>query len=157
MKKILLAAIVSLVSLVSSAQESPKIAILVYGTNSGKNEFIQNEIITAFSDDGTYTVCERQEEFIALINNKEHSFQQSGMVDDKYIIQIGKMLGAEYVCCFKMLDLVFGEQPVSARILSVEKGTVIRSVQWSGEMNSMNDLRAACKEICRKMTRSSDL
>lgn len=145
-----------LLSFVSSAQESPKIAVLVYGTNSGVNEFIQNEIITAFSDDGTYTVCERQDEFIALIN-KEHSFQQSGMVDDSDILQMGKKLGAEYVCCFKMLELVFGEQPVSARILSVEKGKVIRSVQWSGEMKSMNDVRAACKEICRKMTRSNDL
>ncbi len=145
-----------LLSFVSSAQESHKIAVLVYGTNSGVNEFIQNEIITAFSDDGTYTVCERQDEFIALIN-KEHSFQQSGMVDDSDILQMGKKLGAEYVCCFKMLELVFGEQPVSARILSVEKGKVIRSVQWSGEMKSMNDVRAACKEICRKMTRSNDL
>lgn len=143
-------------SFVSSAQESPKIAVLVYGTNSGVNEFIQNEIITAFSDDGTYTVCEQQDEFIALIN-KEHSFQQSGMVDDSDILQMGKKLGAEYVCCFKILELVFGEQPVSARILSVEKGKVIRSVQWSGEMKSMNDVRAACKEICRKMTRSNDL
>lgn len=146
----------TIMTLTVNAQESPKIAVLVYGTNSGVNEFIQNEIITAFTDDRTYTVCERQEEFIALIN-KEHAFQQSGMVDDRYILQIGKKIGAEYVCCFKMLDLVFGEQPVAARILSVEKGTVVRSVQWSGVMSSMNDVRAACKEICRKMTRSSDL
>lgn len=156
MKKIIFLLAAMLLSVASYAQELPKIAVLVYGTNSGVNEFIQNEIITAFTDDGTYTVCERQEEFIALIN-KEHSFQQSGMVDDRYILQIGKKLGAEYVCCFKMLDLVFGEQPVAARILSVEKGTVVRSVQWSGVMGSMNDVRAACKEICRKMTRSSDL
>jgi len=156
MKKILvlLAGIFMLVS--SRAQEAPKIAVLVYGNNSGVNEFIQNELITAFTDDGTYIVCERQEEFIALIN-KEHSFQQSGMVDDRYIIQMAKKLGAEYVCCFKMLDIVFGEQPIAARILSVEKGTVVRSVQWSGVMNSMNDVRAATKTICRKMTRSSDL
>ena len=156
MKRLLVLLAATIMTLTVNAQESPKIAVLVYGTNSGVNEFIQNEIITAFTDDRTYTVCERQEEFIALIN-KEHSFQQSGMVDDRYILQIGKKIGAEYVCCFKMLDLVFGEQPVAARILSVEKGTVVRSVQWSGVMSSMNDVRAACKEICRKMTRSSDL
>ena len=156
MKKLMFLLAVMLLSMASHAQESPKIAVLVYGQVRGVNEFIQNEIITAFSDDGTYTVCERQEEFITLIN-KEHSFQQSGMVDDRYILQMGKKLGAEYVCCFKMLDLVFGEQPVSARILSVEKGTVVRSVQWSGAMSSINDVRAACKEICCKMTRSKDL
>ena len=156
MKKILILLAASLMALVSSAQESPRIAVLVYGTNSRVNEFIQNEIITAFTDDGAYTVCERQEEFISLIN-KEHSFQQSGMVDDRYILQIGKKVGAEYVCGFKMLDVVFGEQPVAARILSVENGSVVRSVQWSGAMSSMDDVRAACKEICRKMTRSSDL
>lgn len=156
MKRLLVLLAATIMTLTVNAQESPKIAVLVYGTNSDVNEFIQNEIITAFTDDRTYTVCERQEEFIALIN-KEHSFQQSGMVDDRYILQIGKKIGAEYVCCFKMLDLVFGEQPVAARILSVEKGTVVRSVQWSGVMSSMNDVRAACKEICRKMTRSSDL
>lgn len=120
MKKILILLFASIMALVSNAQESPKIAVLVYGTNSGVNEFIQNEIITAFTDDGTYTVCERQEEFIALIN-KEHSFQQSGMVDDRYILEMAKKIGAEYVCGFKMLDVVFGEQPVAARILSVEK------------------------------------
>lgn len=156
MKRLLVLLAATILTLTVNAQESPKIAVLVYGTNSGVNEFIQNEIITAFTDDRTYTVCERQEEFIALIN-KEHSFQQSGMVDDRYILQIGKKIGAEYVCCFKMLDLVFGEQPLAARILSVEKGTVVRSVQWSGVMSSMNDVRAACKEICCKMTRNSDL
>ena len=156
MKRLLVLLAATIMTLTVNAQESPKIAVLVYGTNSGVNEFIQNEIITAFTDDRTYTVCERQEEFIAMIN-KEHSIQQSGMVDDRYILQIGKKIGTEYVCCFKMLDLVFGEQPIAARILSVEKGTVVRSEQWSGVMSSMNDVRAACKEICRKMTRSSDL
>jgi len=156
MKRILVLLIAAIMALTANAQESPKIAVLVYGQVSDINEFIQNEIITAFSDDGTYAVCERQGEFIALIN-KEHAFQQSGMVDDRYILQIGKKLGAEYVCCFKMLNEVFGEQPIAARILSVEKGIVVRSVQWSGVMSSMNDVRAACKGICRKMTRSSDL
>jgi hypothetical protein len=145
-----------LLSIIATAQESTRIAVLVYGQNSGLNEFFQNELITAFSDDGTYTVCERQEEFISLIN-KEHTYQQSGMIDDRNIVQIAKKLGAEYVCCFKMLDLIFGEQPVAARILSVEQGSVIRSVQWSGAMTSMNDVHLATKEICRKITRSKDL
>lgn len=156
MKRILLFLVAIFISPVTHAQESPKIAVLVYGNNSGMNEFIQNEIITAFTDDDTYTVCERQEEFIYLIN-KENTFQQSGMVDDKYIIQLGKKLGAEFVCCFKMLDVVFGEQSIAARILSVESGTVVRSVQWSGVMQSMDNVREATKIICQKMTRSIDL
>ncbi len=156
MKKTIILIAGLLLPILATAQEPARIAVLVYGQNSGLNEFFQNELITVFSDDGAYTVCERQEEFIALIN-KEHTYQQSGMVDDKYIIQIAKKLGAEYVCCFKILDQIFGEQPIAARILSVEQGAVIRSVQWSGVMGCMNDVRSAAKVICRKMTRSSDL
>lgn len=155
MKRIILLLMSLLLPLIAISQESHKIAVLVYGINRGVNEYIQNELITAFTDDGTYTVCERQDEFISLIN-KEHSFQQSGMVDDRDIIEIGRKLGAEYVCCFKMLDLMFGEQPIAARIKSVEKGSVVRSVQWSGEMNNAEHVREACKVICRKLTRSSD-
>lgn len=145
-----------LVSIALTAQaQQPKIAVLVYGNKTG-SEFIQNELITAFTDDGNYIVLERQEEFMNLIA-KEHSFQQSGWVKDEDIIGMAKKCGAEYVCCFKMLDLLFGEQPIAARILSVESGRVMSSVQWSGKFNSMDDVRKACNEICRKMTRSSDL
>lgn len=156
MRKVFLLLVVMSVAMISKGQESPTIAVLVYGDTSGVNEFLQNELITAFDDDKTYIVCERQDEFISLIN-KEHSFQQSGMVDDKYIIELGKKLGAEYVCCIKMLKLLFGEQPIAARIISVEKGGIVRSVQWSGNMNCKDDVKAAAKAICKKMTRSKDL
>lgn len=144
-----------LVSIASQGQEK-KLAVLAYGTNDQYYEFIQNELITAFNDDGTYTVFERQQEFLDMIA-KEHSFQQSGWVRDKDIIDMARKAGAEYVCAFKMLNLVFGEQPIAARILSVESGKVVRSVQWSGEWNSMNNMRSAVKVITSKLTRSKDL
>ena len=91
-------------SFVSEAAQK-KVAVMPFEHVSGSSEWKIAEVVTdaitvALVNSGSYTVLERTQLEKAL---KEINFQNSGMVDQSKIIELGKMTGTDYTVVGKVL------------------------------------------------------
>lgn len=103
MKQLFLAITIALFSCTGFTQPI-KVAIMETVPGSeGISPMILNmvraEIQSSITNESGYSAVERVELDEAI---KEIKFQQSGMVDDDKIVELGKMNGADYVCISKM-------------------------------------------------------
>ncbi|MDR1553985.1 MAG: CsgG/HfaB family protein [Prevotellaceae bacterium] len=103
--KIILAVTIFLSSIVLMAQaQDKKVAVFdpAGDVTSSIKEIVREEISSVIVNTGGYTVLER-----ALINKvlEENKMQQSGLVDDTQISEIGKRMGANYVLVTSVTSL----------------------------------------------------
>lgn len=129
MKKLVFLIAVIACTIQSFAQ---KINVAVYApqkTNEifdkSTTDFIVGEFVSNITHSDNYIAVNRSNEFLQAIT-KEHQFDQSGMVDEKEIAQLGKQKGAELICVV-IFRKVLGNNTIEARILDVEGATVIES------------------------------
>ena len=100
-------------SFVSEAAQK-KVAVMPFEHVSGSHERKVAEIITdqvtvALVNSGSYTVLERTQLEKAI---KEINFQNSGVVDQSQIIELGKMTGTDYTVVGKVLLAVVVDNPI---------------------------------------------
>lgn len=131
-------------SFVSEAAQK-KVAVMPFEHVSGSGERKIAEVVTdaitvALVNIGSYTVLERMQLEKAI---KEINFQNSGMVDQSKIIELGKMTGTDYTVVGKVLlatvvrnetGVIFGEilggSPPIGKSIPQYKGKVTLDVRF---------------------------
>ena len=122
-----------------------KVAVMTFENVSGSNErkiaeVMTDEVTVALVNSGSYTVLERTQLEKAI---KEINFQNSGIVDQSQIIELGKMTGTDYTVVGKVLlaavvrnetgvilgDILGGSHPMGKSIPQY-KGKVTLNVRF---------------------------
>ncbi len=110
----------------SFAEKKLKIAIIPFTNLSGKteNDWIgagfSETMVTALSNLKNVQITER---FLMNQVLKEISFQQSGFIDDRSLVKVGKLTGANIIISGSF-QIANTEIVVNSRFIDLEKGTV---------------------------------
>jgi TolB-like protein len=85
-------------------------------------KIVQERITTSFSNRNGITVIERE-----LIDKvlSEMKLQQSGAIDEKDILKIGELTGANYILTGSINDLKNNRLEINSRIIDVKTGKII--------------------------------
>lgn len=131
MKKIVL--LVLLFTLALSAMAQKRVAVYVDGDDPKVKDYVAGEMVKVISQSRKYTAVNRSDDFSKQLQN-ERSYQQSGMVDDRQIAQLGKESGVVYVCAIKIMEVAHGEYSMEARLIDVETGDIKASDRRSSDV-----------------------
>lgn len=139
MKKLFLLALLVLgVTTFAQAQAKEKVAVYVSGEIDGTcKKIISSKAVYRISRSSEYVAVERTDAFINALT-AEQDYQLSGEVRDDQIAALGKRFGARYVAALEATNTnEFGF--MTARLIDVENGLVIKSVDSSRKINSTED------------------
>ncbi len=124
----------------SYAQENGKEKIAVYLTGEIADSYkkiISSKAVSRISRSREYVAVERTEDFLNLLT-KEQDYQLSGEVDDEQIAAIGKRFAARYVAVFEASE-ADGTGFISARLIDVESGLIVKSVDANRKVKSSEE------------------
>lgn len=129
---------------------SSKETIAVWVTSDNETpeaykKVIATSVTQAINDDDHFIAVERVNEFLAALDF-EIVFQQSGVVSQDKLVELGMQNGANYVFAIS-LSKVFDEVYASSRIINVEKNTVEAAYDESRQLGSMKDLKSLSNNI----------
>jgi len=150
MKKTLLiiTALMVVVLSVSSAQTA--IAVLDFegnGVSDAEVSALTDRLRNELTATGEYTVVERDqmEEIIG-----EQGFQQTGLTSDESIVEVGKLIGVEQMIAGSISKVgdVFS---VSARIVNVETGEVLKAVSYDHGGKLSDLLKTGMKDVALEL------
>ncbi len=80
-------------------------------------------------------------------------FQQSGMIDNSQLIQMGKLAGAHYILKGIFMEMN-GTLRIETQVFSVEKGILLQTVVVNGKTENFFTLQ---KELVDRITRTVDV
>ena len=152
MKKLILLALLVLgtTMYVQAQQPKEKVAVYVSGdVNGSLKKIISSKAVSRISRSDDYVAVERTEDFLNVLT-KEQDYQLSGEVRDDQIAELGVRFGVRYVAVFeatKTYDTGF----VSARMIDVETGMVVKSVDTSRKIKSVDDWTAITNNVAFRL------
>lgn len=151
MKKFLLFALFAVcISAFAQAQTKEKVAVYVTGNVSCTyKKIISSKAVSRISRSDSYVAVERTDAFLKALS-KEQDYQLSGEVRDDQIAELGVRFGVRYVAVFDVTqthDMGF----VSARMIDVETGMVIKSADSNRTINSSEDWVAIVNNVAFRL------
>lgn len=156
MKKLFLLVLLALgITTFVQAQTKEKVAVYVSGSiDSNCKKIISAKAVSRISRSENYVALERTEAFLNVLT-KEQDYQLSGEVRDDQIAQLGVRFGARYVAVFEVTK-TYDTGFVSARMIDVESGMVIKSADTSRKIESLEDWVAITNNVAfRLVSRNS--
>lgn len=152
MKKLFLLLLLAIgVSTFAEAQVKEKIAVYVTGDVSGNfKKIIGSKAVTRISRSDNYAAIERTDAFLEVLT-KEQDYQLSGDVRDDQIAALGVRFGVKYVAVFEATQ-VYDSGFISARLIDVESGMVMKSADASRTVNSIEDWIAMTNNVAYRLT-----
>ena len=154
MKKVFLLLTMALCVVVGvNAQGVGKDKVAVYVTGNLDNS--HKQIVTAkamsrISRCKEYVTLERTEAFLNAIV-QESDYQVSGEVREDQIVSIGQRFGAQLVAILEVNKIDDGTCFLSARIINVESGMVLKSVDASRKITGTDDLIALTNNVTYRL------
>ncbi len=151
MKKLLLLFLLMIgVTTLVQSQTKEKVAVYVLGDvdDSYKN-IISSKAVSRISRSDNYVAVERTSAFISALM-EEQDYQLSGEVRDDQIAELGIRFGARYVAVFEASE-AGGTGFISARMVDVESGLIIKSTDTSREITSANDWIAITNNVAFRL------
>ena len=112
------------------------------------------QLETSLIESNRFTVIEKNKREELL---KEQKFQSSGVCDEACAVEIGQLVGAEYLMLGEIIGFADLYQ-VNIKIINIEKGDVAEKVtdQISGGMGDLlNGMEEASREIVRRIAAGS--
>jgi len=151
MKKVLLLALLSFgVTTFVQAQSKERVAVYVLGTISDNcKKIISSKAVSRISRSNEYAAVERTDAFIDALT-EEQDYQLSGEVRDDQIAALGRRFGARYVAVLEATeadDMGF----ISARMIDVESGLVVKSADTSRRIKSAEDWAAITNNVAFRL------
>lgn len=138
------------VSTIAEAQVKEKVAVYVSGNVSGNyKKIIGSKAVTRISRSEDYAAVERTDAFLNVLT-KEQDYQLSGEVRDDQIAALGVRFGVKYVAVFEATqtyDMGF----ISARLINVENGMIIKSTDANRTINSTEDWVAITNNVAYRL------
>ena len=115
----------------SKLSTAKKVAVYVKPTgNKDIDIILGDQLVAGFAHSGRYFAIERTQGFLSQLS-KEHSYQQTGAVDDAELSRLGKQFGVHYVCVANV-DSLFGDYFISTRLINVETAEIANSHNEEG-------------------------
>lgn len=139
MKKLFLLALLVLgVTTFAQAQAKEKVAVYVSGEiDSTCKKIISSKAISRISRSNEYVAMERMDAFLDALT-AEQDYQLSGEVSYDQIVKLGMRFGVQYVAALEAICTnEFGF--MTARLIDVESGRIVKSVDSSRKINSTED------------------
>ena len=118
--------------LVSSLSAQTTIAVVDFeakGVSNDEASALSDRLRNELTEFGEYTVVERSQMEEGL---KEQGFQQSGCVSNECAVEVGELVGVQQIVVGS-ISRVGDVMSVSARIVSVETGTVLTAASYDHE------------------------
>jgi len=153
MKKILMLLVAVLfVAPVVQAQAKKKVAVYVTGEDVSQayKKVIGAKMVTGITRSDNFVAIERTADFLNALS-AEQDYQVSGAVKDSQIVRIGQQFGVRYVAVVDVSEL-FDELFVSARMIDVETGRIIRSFDASSPAEEMSQLIELSDKVSAGLT-----
>lgn len=139
MRKIVFLSLIVSLSLSAIAQK--RVAVYVDGPDATLTDYVTGEMVRVISQSRDYIAVNRSDDFSKQLQS-ERFYQQSGMVNDNQIAQLGKESGVDYVCAIKITETVSSEYSIEARLIDVETGDIKasdrRSAKYYGSRSGMS-------------------
>lgn len=152
MKKLLLLALFAIgaTTYVQAQQSKEKVAVYVSGDiSSNYKKIISAKAVSRISRSENYAAVERTDAFLDVLT-KEQDYQLSGEVRDDQIAELGVRFGVRYVAVFEATQ-TYDTGFVSARMIDVESGMVIKSVDTSRNIKSPEDWAAITNNVAFRL------
>lgn len=156
MKKLFLLFLLAFgVSTFTQAQVKEKVAVYVSGDVSGNyKKIIGSKAVTRISRSENYAAVERTDAFLDVLT-KEQDYQLSGEVRDDQIAALGVRFGVKYVAVFEATQ-TYDSGFISARLIDVESGMVMKSADTNRTIKSTEDWSAMVNNVAfRLVSRAS--
>jgi TolB-like protein len=137
---------------VSVYGQTKKQQIAVYvtgGKEDGDNDVLSGKLTEAITKSESYVAVERTTDFLSQLQ-KEHSYQRSGNVDDNDIARLGKQSGAQYVCVAELMPVQGGDF-ITARLIDVERASVVASADGADKISNLNMLIRMTETIAQQL------
>ncbi len=151
MSKTFKTAAILLVFCATAMAQKPTVAIGITGEEPPDFKALQtlaSHLAKDFVHGDKYTAVNRSEDILAVLG-KEHMYQiSSGLVDSNSIVDLGKHLGADYVCVIYSTK-VMDSYKLEARLINLKTaGTTGMGITYSGLDNLPNLIAASESLTC---------
>ncbi len=142
-----------------------KIAVATFFSDSKElSSYLAQEVVKKLMQRGTFTVIERNEKNMSLVN-AEVEYQYSGSVSDDSMVEFGNRLGAQFLV-YGAFDQLGGMLQFTIQVTNVESGEIPYLTSYSitktsrltellgddMEMNTAEDFLNAIARCQRKLT-----
>lgn len=135
---------------VQAQQVKEKVAVYVSGdVSSNCKKVISSKAVSRISRSDNYVAVERTEAFLNVLT-KEQDYQLSGEVRDDQIAALGVRFGVRYVAVFEITQMDHTGF-ISARMIDVESGMVIKSADTSRTIKSPEDWGALTNNVAYRL------
>lgn len=129
-----------------------KTAVYVNGKISEDDkEIISSAIIDRLTSSREYAPFERSDAFLDALT-REHDYQLSGEVSESQIRKIGQKYGVDYVLSVNVVMKYNDDCYMSARIINIETGAIIKSAKESRRNADTGTLVAMANKIVYMLT-----
>lgn len=151
MKKYLLIVIALFMVCIGASAAPKKVAVYVEGDMSKSDKsIVSSAVLARLSGNKEYKAFERNQAFInALI--KEQDYQVSGEVPEEEICAVGKRLGVDYVIVINAVISTDQQCYMSARIIDLVSGEILKSVNLTREYTGSGVLSAMANNIAYRL------
>ena len=128
-----------------------KVAVYVTGNlDNSHKQIVTAKAMSHISRCKEYVTLERTEAFLNAIV-QESDYQVSGEVREDQIVSIGQRFGAQLVAILEVNKIDDGTCFLSARIINVESGMVLKSVDASRKITGTDDLIALTNNVTYRL------
>ena len=145
--------IIYVILLFSFSQAQFAVSILDFKGEDVEDKVLRacyNQLEESLIESNRFTVIDKSQRDEIL---DEQKFQNSGMCDDECAVEIGQLVGAEYLMLGEIIDLG-GLYQVNIKIINIEKGDVAEKVtnQIEGSLGDLlKGMENASQEIVRRI------
>lgn len=145
MKRLLLVLIVIALSCVAMlAQET--VSVLITGDgNQSENKVFANRVAVGIMRRGNFNAKEQTDSFMELLA-EDATYQRNGIVSESKVSQIGKQLGADFVCHI-MVTNVLNEKYITTKLIRTETAEVVKLKDAVAKWKDINGLESAANNL----------
>lgn len=127
-----------------------KVAVYVSGNvENNYKKIISIKAVSRISRCENYAAVERTDAFLDVLA-KEQDYQLSGEVRDDQIAELGVRFGVRYIAVFEATQLD-DTGLISARMIDVESGMIIKSADTSRKIKSIDDWAAMTNNVAYRL------
>lgn len=128
-----------------------KVAVFVEGNvTKEQRAMVNSAIMSRLSGNKDYKAFERNEAFLKALD-KEYDYQLSGEVPENQIREIGERIGADYVIAVNAVITRDDQCQMSARLIDLVSGEVLKTCNASREFENSSTLTALANNVAYRL------
>lgn len=153
MKRVFLFVLLAMLSVMGmeTFAAGKKVAVFVNGNISTEQKSMVNSaIMQHLSGNNDYVVFERNDSFLKALE-RETDYQLSGAVPESQIRGIGERMGVDYVIAVNAVVTGDDQCQMSARLINIETGEVLKSCNVNREYENSTTLTALANNVAYRL------